>query len=232
MVPHYKENFGEPVKLSELKTKYPLTFGFFKEFEDNLRSRSGYKQLHGSRPEFYVVGNVGDYALSPYKVVFKDLTEFFQCAVVGPQQKKGKDSAPVVPDHTVLFIACQSADEAHFFCGLLNSIPSRVALYCCSVGVQTQRYFPTDVARVKLPAFGPSDEVHRSVVRLSKLCHKEASGANDASALNSLERELTKTVAPIWGISQREVSVVAHAFEEIQGFRKFRGNADKDEGEE
>src|SRR5262245_55725308 len=90
-----------------------------------------------------------NYTLAPYKVVFKDLTEFFQCAVVVPQSVDGIATAPVVPDHTVLFIACDQATEAHVLCGLLNSGPARVALHCASMGVQTQRYFPTDVSRIR-----------------------------------------------------------------------------------
>ena len=86
LVPHQKSDFGQPIPLATLKQKYPQTFAYLKRFEQPLKTRNGYKQLHRSRPEFYVVGNMGYYTLAPYKVVFKDLTEVFQCAVVGPQK--------------------------------------------------------------------------------------------------------------------------------------------------
>ncbi|MEK7856522.1 MAG: N-6 DNA methylase, partial [Acidobacteriota bacterium] len=218
-VAHNPANFSKPVPLSQLKTKFPLTYSFFKEFEEPLRKRSGYKQLLKSRPEFYAIGNVGGYTLAPYKVVFKDLTEVFQCAVVGPQKPTRK---VVVPDHTLLFLTSDSENEAHFFCGLLNSIPARVALYGASVGVQTQRYFPTDVSRVRLPEFGADDKRHQAIVRLSRDCHKEAATKNDPQTLESLESQLALAAAALWGISEKETVYLNAAYEEIRRFRKQR----------
>lgn len=68
LVPHDQSNFGDPVSVGRMKREYPRTFEFLRGFEAKLRSRSGYKQLHRSRDEFYVVGNVGNYALAPFKV--------------------------------------------------------------------------------------------------------------------------------------------------------------------
>jgi hypothetical protein len=213
-VPHDPANFSQPIALSRMKTKFPLTFAFFKAFEESLRKRSGYKQLLKSRPEFYAIGNVGDYTLSPYKIVFKDLTEVFQCAVVGPQKTSHK---PVVPDHTLLFLTSNSADEAHFLCGLLNSVPARVALYGASVGVQTQRYFPTDVSRVKIPAFAAKEKDHQAIVSLSRECHKEAVRGKD---VRSLEDQLATAAARLWGISEKEIDYLTRAYEEILSFRR------------
>ena len=135
-----------------------LTFHYFQTFEKELRSRSGYKQLHHDRPEFYVVGNVGDYTIAPYKVVFKELTEVFQCAVVGPTPlETSRTRKPIIPDHKLLFLTCHQGEEAHFLAGVLNSIPVRVALYSASVGVQTQSYYPTDISRLQIPAFNGND---------------------------------------------------------------------------
>jgi hypothetical protein len=106
IIPHQREDFAQPVSVSDLKRKTPLTFEFFKHFEMELRLRSGYKQLHKERSEFYAIGNVGHDTLEPFKVVFKDLTEVFQCAVVGPTSFEGLPVRAVVPDHTVLFLAC------------------------------------------------------------------------------------------------------------------------------
>jgi hypothetical protein len=86
-----------------MKRYYPKGFEYFKTFEKELKTRSGYKQLFGSRKEFYVLGNLGNYTLEKYKVAFKDLTDLFQCAVVKPPTAGGVRKT-VVPDHTVLFI--------------------------------------------------------------------------------------------------------------------------------
>ena len=226
VVPHDPANFSQPLLISQLRTKYPLTYSFFKDFEEALRKRSGYKQLLKSRPEFYAIGNVGNYTLSPYKIVFKDLTEVFQCAVVGPQEASHK---AVVPDHTLLFLTSESEHEAHFLCGLLNSIPVRVALYGASVGVQTQRYFPTDVSRVKIPEFKAQDIGHQAIVRLSRDCHKEAATSHDVQTLGLLEAELAVAAAGLWGISPKETAYLTQAYEEIRSFRKQRSEDEEEE---
>jgi hypothetical protein len=181
-----------------------------------------------SRPEFYAIGNVGNYTLSPYKIVFKDLTELFQCAVVEPQQGSHK---AVVPDHTLLFLTSESQQEAHFLCGLLNSIPARVALYGASVGVQTQRYYPTDVSRVKIPEFRTKDKTHQAIVSLSRDCHKEAAANGDLEKLDSLESALAVAAARLWEISPKETAYLTQAYEEILSFRKKRGEDEKEDVE-
>jgi hypothetical protein len=127
-------------------------------FEKQMRSRSGYKQLHKERAEFYVVGNVSNYMLSPYKVVFKELTEIFQGAVVDPLHAGVFEGQPIIPDHKMLFIDCKREEEAYFLAGVLNSIPARCALYSASVGVQTQSYYPPDISRIRLSAFDPQSK--------------------------------------------------------------------------
>jgi methylase of polypeptide subunit release factors len=235
LLPHRTDDFGEPVSISDLRRRGPLTFAFFKVFEDQLKARSGYKQLHRKRPEFYVVGNVGNYTLCSHKVVFKDLSEVFQCAVVGPAPFDGLSSRPAIPDHTLLFIACEGNDEAHFFAGMLNSIPSRSALYSASVGVQTQRYFPTDVSRIRLPEFDGSNELQGEVIRISKACHENAS-AGSAGVMSvgptELEMKLADAAARIWSIREEELKDLVEYYYEIQMLRKRRPAPDVDADDE
>lgn len=226
LIPHYAEDFSEPVELAEMRRKNPLTFEFFKRFEKQLKSRSGYKLLYNKRAEFYVVGNTGNYLLSPYKVIFKDLTEMFQCAVVGPTSFGALSSRPVMPDHTLLFIACQEEDEAYFQAGLLNSLPARSALYSASVGVQTQRYFPTDVSRIGLPMFSAREERHREVVRLSRACHKRVPSGTGPFVPSDIEIELATAVSAIWNISENELRHIVDYYIEIQTLRNRRAAAD------
>ena len=229
LLPHRADDFSEPVSVAELKRGSPLTFQFFQRFDKQLKRRSGYSQLHKSRPEFYVVGNTGNYLLSPYKVVFKDLTEMFQCAVIGPRGFADLPSRPVIPDHTLLFIACQEEDEAYFQAGILNCIPARAALYSASVGVQTQRYFPTDVSRIRLPEFNPRDKSHRDVVRMSRECHEKVKSSGAFLGPNDEEIELAGTIAPMWNISIKELKRLMAYYGQIQNLRS-RGTA-VDDGE-
>jgi hypothetical protein len=220
LVPHDHNDFSKPIGLTQLKRTDPLTFGFFKQFEKELKARSGYKQLHKQRDEFYVVGNVGNYTLAPYKVVFKDLTEVFQCAVVSSlPTADGSNIKPVVPDHTVLFIASDEKDEAYFLAGILNSIPARAALYGASIGVQTQRYYPTDVSRIRIPAFDPNNENHQQIVLISEKCHQDFTEEQSPKQPTKEEMELAAAVATMFGVSSKDLKRIIEYYGEIVSFR-------------
>ncbi|MCK6485058.1 MAG: N-6 DNA methylase [Phycisphaerae bacterium] len=231
LVPHDPSDFGEPVSVARMKRERPRTFEFLKGFEAKLRSRSGYKQLHRSRDEFYVVGNVGDYALARFKVAFKDLSEVFQCAVVGPRPVPGGGKKPVVPDHTVLYLTAGTEEEAHFLAGLLNSGPGRAALYSASVGVQTQRYFPTDVSRVQLPDFDAKNRMHRRTVELSRKLH-ELAATDGWGGDEELEKKLSQTTSEIWGLNDTESEAVMDYYRELKQFRRrVRPDDDGEDGD-
>jgi len=231
VIPHRLTDFSQPLGLGELKRIAPLTFEFFKTFEKDLRGRSGYKQVHKSRPEFYVVGNTGNYLLSPYKVVFKELTEIFQCAVVSPSSAIGSASKPVIPDHKLLFINCQSLDESYFLAGLLNSVPVRCALYGASVGVQTQSYYPTDISRLKLPEFNSANPTHAEIVEISKRCH-EASMKEQTNEVVTLESKLAAAVSNLWQISQMEQHAVQMHYNEVLSLRGRRATISPDSNDD
>ncbi|MEX0802237.1 MAG: N-6 DNA methylase [Candidatus Binatia bacterium] len=219
LVPHDPANFGEPVSVGRMKRDHPHTFDFLKQFETNLRTRSGYKQLHKSRDEFYVVGNVGKYSLSPFKVAFKDLSEIFQCAVIGPQPIPGGSLKPVIPDHTVLFLTSDTEEEAYFIAGLLNSAPGRAALYSASVGVQTQRYFPTDVSRLLLPEFNAKERTHHEVAELSRELHDSAETDPD-NTNTDVESRLSDATAELWGLDPSESEAIMSYYCQLQQFRR------------
>lgn len=73
--------------------------------------------------DLVTIYNIGEYSVSPYRVLFKELTDFFQCAVVNASAK------PAIADTKLRFIECHSQEEAHFLCGLLNSAPAVLFLY-------------------------------------------------------------------------------------------------------
>lgn len=151
----------------------------------------------------------------------------FQCSVVSSQE----GNQPVIPDHGLLYLTCESGDEAHFMAGLLNSAPARLALWCSSVGVQTQRYFPTDVSRVRLPEFRDSNKTHAAVVRLAEECHRLA-GEDNRDGLTAVEEELNEAVAGIWGITPKELEQVLKAYQETKGYRSARVKDEEVDGEE
>jgi hypothetical protein len=141
-----------------MRKKFPKAYEYLLNFKRQLLSRktAPIRQQMKNGP-FYPLLGVGPYTVSEWKVVFKDLTELFQCCVIGPEDSSMPDK-PVIPDYTLRLISATSEDEAHYIAALLNSAPSVAALYFSSTGVQTQRYHASDAEKIRIPRFTGSQE--------------------------------------------------------------------------
>ena len=187
---------------SVMKSKFRLTHEFLLQFEGILRKRSGYvKYFDPKKDPFWTIYNVGEYSISPYRVLFKELTDFFQCAVVEANKK------PAVADTKLRFIECESLQEAHFLCGLLNSSPAVLFLYSTATWVQTADYQASDISRLAIPRFAKSNKLHTEIARCSKECHKVAAQGN-RSELERLERKLDEATAHLLGITEDELKAI------------------------
>ena len=68
---------------SEMKTKWPCTYSFLKQFEHELRNRSGYKKYFDPKSDaFWSIYNVGSYTLAPYKVMWRQMLKTINAAVM------------------------------------------------------------------------------------------------------------------------------------------------------
>ena len=152
-----------------MKQKYPLTFQYLRGFEKLLRKRPGYvKYFDPAHDPFWTIYNVGSYSVTPFRIVFKELTDFFQCAVPENSPK------PAIADTKLRFIECTSLNEAHFLCALLNSSPAVLYLYSTATWVQTADYQASDISRLRLPAYDPSNKLHEKLsdfIQIMPLCH-------------------------------------------------------------
>ena len=106
-----------------LQVDYPKTYAYLKQFEKELRQRSGYKQILSKRErEFYGVMDINAYSFAPWKVVWTRIA-LVEAAVVG--QSDGK---AVLPQETISLVECTSESEAHYICALINSAPAQAAI--------------------------------------------------------------------------------------------------------
>jgi len=87
--------------LTEMQARFPRTFTYLRHFEGVLRSRAAYRRFFrpGQDP-FYTMFAIGEYTLSSWKVVWREMAETMTAAVV--DRVSGK---PVVPDHKLLIFA-------------------------------------------------------------------------------------------------------------------------------
>jgi hypothetical protein len=191
-----------------MKRSFPKTFSYLFQYRGLLLSRKEYKRWGGAGP-FYELYRVGPYTFSSYKVVFKDLTEFFQCAVTGA----GDDGRVVIPDYTLRMLAFEDGDEAFFVAGLLNSAPCVLALHATSVGVQTQRYHASDLEKIAIPSYRSTNRLHKKLVSASRKCHKAAE-AGVPRDLEQMEDIINTLAAELWEISGVELREIVSELKE------------------
>jgi hypothetical protein len=162
-----------------LKATCPRTSTYLRKYRDLLLRRKAFGRYFRKGDPFYSMFGIGEYTFAPRKVVWAEQGRL-GCAVIEQEGDK-----PVVPDHKVMLIPCDDADEAHFVCALANSAPFRLAVRSYAISIQQD---PHVFANVRVPECDPSNADHCSLSKLSRRAHGIAGG--DLSALLSdVERE-------------------------------------------
>lgn len=156
------------------------------------------KQMMKTGP-FYCISEIGDYTFASYKVVWAEVGNELLAAVVELQ-----NGLPVVPDHTVILISCDEADEAHYLCAMLNSAPARLAIKNYIVLHPS----PHVMERVRVPHYEPTDQIHQRLLGLSREAHAIASGSM-MGMLADVEREVDECAAQVWGLTAEELVAVS-----------------------
>jgi type I restriction-modification system DNA methylase subunit len=225
---------GNCLSVTEMGSRYPRTLAYLKEFEKQLRERSGepYKSTFSGRKTvtlekgrtgpapFYWLFNART-AISKYKVAWKDTAGKisgkgeFSAAVLEPVTLAPLPLEPPVPLHTIMFIEASSAAEAHYLCAVLNSSPVRLAVASYTM----ERHIATQVPKkVHIPDYDPRDPAHKRLSELSVRAHASARAA-DSHAVEVLQREIDETAIGLWGLNRAELKTV-HA-----GLRVFEGES-------
>jgi len=181
-----------------MQLQYPRTLAYLEQFRDLLTARAAYRRYQHRGP-FYSMYNVGAYTVSPVKVVWRRMDRQINAAVIetavcvpllacpavevemcsqGTACKQAVAHVrPIVPQETCVVVACDSTDEAHYLCALLNSEPvnQRVA----SHSVRNGKGFGTPgmLEYLGLRRFDPEDARHQALVLQSREAHAAAKPA-------------------------------------------------------
>ena len=193
-----------------MKTVYFDTYKYLKEFEGELRKRSGFVKYFRSTDPFWSIFNVGDYTLSDWKVVWNRIDTRLRAAVVGPIGGK-----PVMPREIHTYVSVATEDEAHYLCAMVNSSVSDLIVrgYSVSKGFAGPHVLET----VAIPKFDPDSELHRALVVLSKQVHAERvhGGEEMGQAIAILEPSLNLAAARVWRIPDADVAIIDDALRAI-----------------
>jgi SAM-dependent methyltransferase len=192
---------------TEMRDKYPGAYEYLAQFEKQLRARAAYKRYHSSsrrssRPDaaYWSMFDVGDYTLAPHKVLWKDIASDFAAAVM-PQTE------PIsLPAHTVILLACQSDEEAHYVCGALNSTPVRTL-----VAAYVATHISTHTTQVvRLPKFDHADSVHRRIAKASRAAHSAVAEGKQAD-----QGAVDAAAARLWELEDAEVEEMRKFLDEL-----------------
>ena len=189
-----------------LSALYPKTYAYLKHFEEPLRSRSGYNRYFDEHDPFYSMFNVSDYTFAPHKVVWREQAAALTAAVL-----TSEDQQTIVPDHKLMLVALESADEAHFLCAMLNSSPAQFAVLSYSVSIQMDTHILENVC---VPVFEPGNHNHRRLANLSVQAHA-ATAAGDAARVQKIEAEIDGFAARLWGLTDEELWEIQESLEEL-----------------
>lgn len=116
-----------------------------------------------------------------------------------------------MPDHTLIAIDCESHEEAHFVCALLNSSPANFIVR----GYIALHPSPHILNYIHIPKFNPKDNVHVGLAKSSAACHAAVPSATDAD-LAALETANDELAARLWNLSAVELKGIRESLIDLQ----------------
>jgi len=225
IVPHDKKT-GKPLVEKEIKINYPKAYGFLLTFKKSLETRSLHK-LWGKSNPFYSLYDIGNYTMTDYKVVWKRIAGGitgkavdFASAVLEPFKGELTDKKPIIPNDSLIVIPFEKEKEAYYVSGILNSTPVlfTIASYTYELRMETHI-----TQYVKIPKFNTKDKLHKKLSELSRKAHELAKKyyeQNDLQAqkeLKKVEDEIDKTVAKLYGITDKELEEIKKTLKILKG---------------
>jgi len=204
----------------ELQRQWPKTWVYLKRFEPVLRKRSGFKRYFTRKDSsghtvetgpFYSMFNVGESTFAPYKVVWPNMGDRLDAAVIS--EVGGKS---LLPQHIVSLAPFEKPDEAHYVCACVNSVSFRFAAHSYSQSGGKSFATPQILENLRIPKYENANPTHQRLAELSRRAH-ELAAAGDKKALQAVEDEVDQAAAELWGITAEEQAEIRRSLEELRG---------------
>jgi len=210
----------------ELQLRYPKTWAYLRCCEKVLRERAAFKRYFTRKDKdgrvietgpFYSMFDVGGYTFAPWKVVWPNMGNRIDAAVISTHEGK-----TVLPQHIVCIVACRSEIEAHYIASLINSTPFQGGAFAYSQAGGKSFGTPHILENICIPEFDESNSIQQRLAQLSKQAHELASAAyaGDESALEELRRveaAIDEAAAKLWGLTAEEPAEIRRSLEELRG---------------
>ena len=190
----------------DLKKNYPLAYKWLCSQRSVLEKRSSQavKTLMKNHA-FYSIFSVGEYTVSPWKVVWSAIDTKLEAAVVSKHEGR-----IVIGQHIVTLIALNNQLEANYVCGVLNSTPLRFAVSCFSQPGSKSFGTPSILEKVRIPKYDPASKLHRAIAEESMRLSR---GATDAA--EPVHAKLDALCKDLWGVTEKELKAVEASYREL-----------------
>ncbi len=188
----------------EMARRFPRALDYLERFEPLLRRRAAYRRYQGSGA-FWSMYNVGTYTIAPVKVVWRRMDRRMTAAVVEAIDDPLLGRRVPVPQETCVLIAAETADEAHYLCGVLNS--ALVDFLVRSHSVDGGKGFGTPgmLGRLRIRRYQNDDATHAAMSEASRRAHAATAAGED---LTDVQRRIDELAARMWGLSAPEAAAV------------------------
>jgi hypothetical protein len=191
------------IRESIMEETYPLAYAWLCQQKSTLlkRSSQSIKNLM-KKHAFYSMFAVGDYTMSPWKVVWSEQATELQAAVIG--KHKGKI---ILPDHKVMLVSCESQNEAFYVLGVINSSLFRYGVGSYAIGIQMDTHL---VDNIRVPKFDSSAKLHNEIGAEAK---RLSSGHPDGN--DQIYPTLDALCKDLWGVKEQELKSVQASYREL-----------------
>ena len=206
VLPQDKQQPSSAVPEKVLRRKFPKTFHYFKQFENVIRSCKLLRTFFDPEKDpFYSSYNVGAYTFQPYKVIWKEICQEIEAAVLDCSE------SVFIPDHKLVIVSFDDPGPAYYLCSFLNSSPIRVLVRSYTVSTSISGHV-FDFAWI--PVYDSENKVHRALSRLGRQCHS-CKARNDLGNLARLEAAIDCLVARIWKLTKSEIGLLQRYYDEL-----------------
>ena len=138
-------------------------------------------------------------------------------AVVAPHQIVHLESKPTIPIETATMVAFGDANDAHYFCALLNSSPARLVIDSYASKSTGSFGAPHILQHVAIPRLDPSTSMFANLSSLSHRAHQFAAKGKDAeNELLQVEEEIDRKAAELWGITTEDLAEIQRSLNELE----------------
>jgi N-6 DNA Methylase len=176
---------------SWMQETHPLTWSYLKRFEKLLRARKAFKKFFDpNKDPFYSMYDISHYTFAQYKVVWMDVSATMKATVL----TSASDNEMPIPEHKLMLLITETADEAHYVAAVLNSEPVNtvIAGYIVDNSVSTH-----PIENIIIPKFDPTNVIHIRLASLSNNAHQAAAQGDDIS-VKSIETAINQAVRALW----------------------------------